>query len=422
MKLSKGFLFALILIYVFALIQPGFTQEKESTITIQQDQREKDLKLQEERKLEEKKSIPSKEAQQEHDYDIAEILRDSQSNLDRSINTLNVVATLIGILVGLITLIIIIAASLGFLENRRFKSRYEEIIKKGEKYLTYIENLTDTAEKHASKIVKEAEKIPISGITEEPSEETTEALESFMTLIKMMELFNIPLKSDHYLARASYFIKKAKYKNALKDIERSLELNPNSQTALASKSLCLYNMDRADKAENIIDRAIDINPNTSYTWQIKAIILAEIKKYNEGIIAINKAIELGKNVAATYEIKGYLLNKLGENEEALENLNKATELKPIYYQAWFYKACVLMELGKEKEAFEAFDKAIELKPTHALLWYRKSRMYSTKNDKKKMLIDLSVAVKLDPELKAKARENEDFKNFWNDEDFKNITS
>jgi hypothetical protein len=53
---------------------------------------------------------------------------------------------------------------------------------------------------------------------------------------------------------------------------------------------------------------------------------------------------------------------------------------------------------------------------------RRAVVYSIKKDRHKMLIDLTIAVKLDPKLKSKARERENFKDYWDDEEFKRITS
>jgi Na+/H+ antiporter NhaC len=72
MKIPKGFLFALIIIFSAAFVIVGFSQEdkKESApqkkTTVDQKPSEKDLKPQEEKKPEEKKSTPSEEAQQRY--------------------------------------------------------------------------------------------------------------------------------------------------------------------------------------------------------------------------------------------------------------------------------------------------------------------------------------------------------------------
>jgi hypothetical protein len=50
-----------------------------------------------------------------------DIVNHAQKSLDRSISILNTVATLMGVLVGLLTLIVVIGGALGFLEYRRWQ-------------------------------------------------------------------------------------------------------------------------------------------------------------------------------------------------------------------------------------------------------------------------------------------------------------
>lgn len=69
-----------------------------------------------------------------------------------------------------------------------------------------------------------------------------------------------------------------------------------------------------------------------------------------------------------------------------------------------------------------FDKAIEIDSDNFSAWYNKACAYSLKRDKENMLKNLVKAIELDPDFKEKAKRDEDFKNFWDDEDFKKIVN
>jgi tetratricopeptide (TPR) repeat protein len=111
-----------------------------------------------------------------------------------------------------------------------------------------------------------------------------------------------------------------------------------------------------------------------------------------------------------------------EYELALKAYDKAIELKPDYAVAWDNKGFVLAKLGRYEEALKACDKAIKLKPDFANPWYNKACAYSLKGDKENALKHLSKAIDLDAKYKEKAKSDEDFKNLWDDEDFKRIVS
>jgi tetratricopeptide (TPR) repeat protein len=89
-------------------------------------------------------------------------------------------------------------------------------------------------------------------------------------------------------------------------------------------------------------------------------------------------------------------------------------------EAWYNKGVVLVNLGRYEEALKANDKAIELKPDYANAWFNRACVYSVKGDKKKALYNLQKAIELDKSFKEKAKKGEDFKNLWNDEDFKKL--
>ena len=61
-------------------------------------------------------------------------------------------------------------------------------------------------------------------------------------------------------------------------------------------------------------------------------------------------------------------------------------------------------------------------PDFAKAWYNKACVHSLKGDKENALKNLSRAIKLDRKNKEDAKKDEDFKNLWDDEDFKRITS
>jgi tetratricopeptide (TPR) repeat protein len=144
--------------------------------------------------------------------------------------------------------------------------------------------------------------------------------------------------------------------------------------------------------------------------------------YEHALEAYEKAIELKPDYAGAWCNKGVALGRLDRHEEALKAYEKAIELKPDYAGAWYNKDVALGKLGRYEEALKACEKAIELKPDFVSAWFNRACEYSLKRDKENMLNDLSKAIELKNEYKKKAKTDEDFKNYWDDEDFKRIVS
>ena len=84
------------------------------------------------------------------------------------------------------------------------------------------------------------------------------------------------------------------------------------------------------------------------------------------------------------------------------------------------KGVALGKLGRIDEAVKAYDKAIEIKPDFAEASYNAACTYCLKGDKENALRNLSKAIKSDAKCKEYAKKDEDFKNLWDDEDFKRL--
>lgn len=89
-----------------------------------------------------------------------DIIRGTRKGLDRSISILTLVATLMGVLVGLITLILLIVTALGILEERRWKAlreKTDKMAKEVEYKFKNIEKAAEIVERLRNKAEKDAE-------------------------------------------------------------------------------------------------------------------------------------------------------------------------------------------------------------------------------------------------------------------------
>lgn len=386
MKITGGFLSVLILIIIIALVQIGLSQEnkkekapQEMTIANQQKPIEEDLKPQEEKEVEEKKSTPTRETQLKYDYDVVEILRESQRNLDRSINVLNIVATLAGILVGLLTLIIIIAIALGFFEIRRWRrvrNRIEKVAEEAKKLKTSLEE-------YLAKIRTEARKLPPISLPEKPSGDIKKKLDDLSQKLEFVEALGLDLEAEDYVERATHLYYRGDYLNVLSALNKAIELNPYNHQAWNNKSAVLIELGRYKEALDSANEAINLNPKYGMAWANKSNALIKLKRYNEALEVVNKGLSLAPGNMS-------LLNS---------------------------KGIVFINLGRFDEALDVFDEILEKEPDNAEAYYNKACLFSKKGEKDKALKNLSKAIDYDEVFKAKAKTDEDFKSLWNDADF-----
>jgi hypothetical protein len=108
-------------------------------------------------------------------------------------------------------------------------------------------------------------------------------------------------------------------------------------------------------------------------------------------------------------------------KEAFEAFDRATSLDPKRPDVWGMKAETLVKMGRFDEAITSVNNGLELAPDNPVSIYNRACIYSLKGDKANALADLKKAISMNPALKKKALKDEDFKRFYNDEDFKKLT-
>lgn len=121
----------------------------------------------------------------------------------------------------------------------------------------------------------------------------------------------------------------------LADIERLKALAAGTTLAgagaviargLARRGTALAKLDRTDEALKSLNRALEMDPNDVEAWIGKGNLLAQMGQVDEAIFCFDKAIELNPNLASAWEGKGKALQKMGRDAEARNCLNKAISL------------------------------------------------------------------------------------------------
>lgn len=155
-------------------------------------------------------------------------------------------------------------------------------------------------------------------------------------------------------------------------------------------------------------------------WQM--FIQAEYKHFDDALKNAEKLTSLQPDSAINWLAKGQILEGMNKLDEAMNAYEKATLLGPGNADAWQNKAGLLVKTSRFDEAIDAYTKAIQLAPKVAPFVYNRGCAYCLKGDKANALADLTKAVSLDPRLKTHAPKDTDFKNLWEDADFKRIVT
>jgi tetratricopeptide (TPR) repeat protein len=225
--------------------------------------------------------------------------------------------------------------------------------------------------------------------------------------------------SDHFNTGIA-LCKKNKYKEAMLEFNRAIELKSDLAEAWTGKGIALDKLRRSKEALEVFDKAIEYKPDLAWAWTSKGVTLGNLGRTEEAVEAFNKASELRPDDVDILYQKGFAFGKTNRLEEALEIFNKIIELKPDHLKAWTSKGVVFELLGRTEEAIEAFNRVTKLRPDDAYAWYYLACLYARKRIKTNVFKALTKAINFDIKYKERARKDQDFKSLLNDEGFKKL--
>jgi tetratricopeptide (TPR) repeat protein len=403
--------------------------------------------------------LPPVDAVEEKTAIVPQSLITDLSYYRKTIDALQLVTNLLNVLVGLLVIVITLALALGIIEYIRGN--------KFRKKLAALSGELKAREKEATKLTRQIKEkydqleaigrgIPFPSLKDGETEPATvmRQVDKFLRGIEILELLGFPLKQEDYVKRAAAFYFKDNYEEAIEALDKALEIKPDDAAALYSKGAALLNLnwydealkafdkainirpgdanswrgkgaallnlDRYDEALKVFDKAIDIKPDVASSWRGKGAALLGLDRYDEALKAFDKAIDIKPDQATAWHAKGMSLRGLNRYDEALKSFDNAIAINPNYAVAWRGKGMTLRSLDRYDEALRAFDKTLGIDPGDAIAWYNSARIFALKEDRDKSLEYLSRAVQLDKTYKKDAKENDDFKTLWTDDDFKKL--
>jgi tetratricopeptide (TPR) repeat protein len=194
-----------------------------------------------------------------------------------------------------------------------------------------------------------------------------------------------------------YNLNKLGYKQeALRCVDRAIELDPDYETAWYNKAIALSQIGRHEEALQSLDRAIKLDPTQHDAWFSRGVILRDLWRLKEAVECYDRALKIDPRDSAALTNKGGALQELGRPRAALACLERALRLNPHDYEAWGIKGTVLKDMGRAKEARTCFDFGLDPKPTECDGWINNGNTLTAKGRHRKAVVCYERALELDP--------------------------
>ncbi len=166
------------------------------------------------------------------------------------------------------------------------------------------------------------------------------------------------------IAKAEQDLLRQDYAESVRDFDRAIALGrkgyPGEELPWYGKGASLILLGRYEEALRAIDKALDLNPHNEVAWLNKGNALTKMGRLIDALRCFNAAIKVNPDYEVAWNNKGNTLARLGQYDEALSCYERAIELDAEYRGAWVNKGYVLTKLGRYDEATSCADRVLRL--------------------------------------------------------------
>ena len=413
-------------------VQPVQSQPIKSSVTVPSAQ---------EQRLQRLETNRTQDLQQE-----LQMRKTVQEEVDRTFNN---TTTLLNILLGILTVLPIIATVLLYLSRQRaiqeLREQMDEQIQKEietqvqaelkQQTLTIQKQMielgqeslavTKKVQQQASEFQAEIDqlKTEFAAQLETLKNTTTEVEREKDRIFQQITSITLVATSKDYLSdeKKRRIETLTEQLDDLKSKSSSLDLNTND---FVREGDALFFAGRFSEAINAYDQAIDKTivdtDNLFAAWHGKTKSLRRLKQYSQALAASTKAMALKPDDSDMWFERGFLLHIQGQYAEALEIYDRVIADQPSFYRARNHRGYVLLKLQRYEEAIAELNKGIEIKPDYGSGYYGKAYYYLLHNQPDLALDNLKQAINCHPRYKNRVKTDSDFASLWNNPHFQEL--
>lgn len=167
---------------------------------------------------------------------------------------------------------------------------------------------------------------------------------------------------------------------AISEMNRSLEIDPFTQSSTQALCWCLYQSRRYEESLELHRKMLAIEPLYGYGYLTYSWVQKMLGLYEEAIAAATKAVDLSGETQFFLSSLGSAYAKAGKHVEAENVLNRLNEMSATSYVSNYHLALIHALLGNKENAFEQLEKAFEKRDGWLVWIYTEPQLDSLRDD------------------------------------------
>lgn len=226
------------------------------------------------------------------------------------------------------------------------------------------------------------------------------AIEDYTKAIELM-----PDSTTFYYNRAGAYLVAGDFESALKDIEKLKMLKPEFGNANEIQAEALYRsaynkLEGSDfsTAAELLTKAAELNSKESQIFFARGLCREKLGDYPKAIEDYTIAIELKPSEAEFYKSRGFIYYLQKNYRKAISDFNWALEIDSNSAATYFNRGLCHSFLKNYAKAISDFTKAIELKPDKADYYLNRGMVHLDAGQYNAALSDMNRALELNSRI------------------------
>jgi tetratricopeptide (TPR) repeat protein len=187
-----------------------------------------------------------------------------------------------------------------------------------------------------------------------------------------------------YGNRANYLRDNGRYKEALADYNKTIEMKDEQPQAYNSRARLFFTLAKTQDtlllALQDYDKAIKYDPNDGEFRVNRGATYARLGDIEKAIEDFDEGLKLKPDHAVGYLNRSIMYNNLGKIDLALQDIESYLKYNPYNADLWYEKGRALRLLERPQDAIGAYTEALKLNNKNAgLFYYERSRTYAGLN-------------------------------------------
>lgn len=181
-------------------------------------------------------------------------------------------------------------------------------------------------------------------------------------------------------------------REALEDIEKAIQLAPDSADLYIRRARARFQTGNAQGARADFDKAVALEPKSGEMRYERARFLSNSRQWKESMADIEEALRLDYRTGEVFATRANLHKMTGNRTAALDDLNTAVSMEPKNDHHLTSRGFLYFAMNNFDAALDDFSAVLRLDPKNAMAYLGKSQVYRKLRRSEEMLKALDQVI------------------------------